>query len=557
MTCPSCRAENEGSALACTACGVSLAVPTTILVSVDLKAGALFHSRYEIVGPLGRGGMGMVYKARDRTLDELVAIKVLRPDFAQDPRMADRFKSEIKLARRVRHRNVCCIHDYGEDQGLLYISMELIGGVDLKRILRENGPLPTEKAYDVAIQVAEGLQAVHDAGVIHRDLKSPNIMLDPAGVARLMDFGVAKRSGDGSAATTTGQILGTPEYMSPEQAQGKRVDFRSDIYALGIVTYEIFSGRVPFHGETPISTILKHLHDAPPLEGPQATGIPPDLKPALRRMLAKDAADRYATATQCAAALRAARSPSQRQQPLGTEELVAPTLVHWPTLIRSRRRVWGGILTAAVLLPVGFLLLHRTPVPLVSPTPGLSPEPVVTTTLVGRPRGADEPLVVRDETAPPLAATTMPLAAAAAAPVPRPRGAAPSLASGAGAEASGPVATQSASRKASPSPAKRENAAPVAAAALPVPTPATAAPTPEPAPVGQGLLQIAVKPWGDVSVDGRALGSTPLDKVQLATGPHTVSIRHPAYAPIERRVTIRSGQTEKLIVDFPAEGVRQ
>src|SRR5262245_43016597 len=273
MNCPTCRAENEASALVCTECGASLAAPTTVLVSVDLGTGAIFHSRYEILGPLGRGGMGMVYKARDRTLDEVVAIKVLRPDFAQDPRMADRFKSEIKLARRIRHRNVCGIHDYGEDRGLLYISMELIEGVDLKRTLREHGALATDTAYDVAIQVAEGLQAVHDAGVIHRDLKTPNIMLDGAGVARLMDFGVAKRHGEGTAATASGQILGTPEYMSPEQAQGRRVDYRSDIYALGIVTYEIFTGRVPFHGETPISTILKHLHDPPPLEGPQATGI--------------------------------------------------------------------------------------------------------------------------------------------------------------------------------------------------------------------------------------------------------------------------------------------
>src|SRR5262245_17738504 len=156
MTCPSCQAENEPSASACVRCGASLAAPTAVVVTVDLSPGMLFHGRYEIVGPLGRGGMGMVYRSRDKTLDELVAIKVLRPDFAQDPKMAVRFKDEIKLARKVRHRNVCGIHDYGEDRGLLYISMELIEGVDLKKILRDKGAMPRDQAYDVAIQVAEG-----------------------------------------------------------------------------------------------------------------------------------------------------------------------------------------------------------------------------------------------------------------------------------------------------------------------------------------------------------------------------------------------------------------
>ena len=180
------------------------------VVSVDLRPGTLFHDRYEILGPLGRGGMGMVYKARDRRLDdEVVAIKVLRPDFAQDPAMASRFRSEIKLARRVRHRNVCAIHDYGEDRGVLYISMEFIEGVDLKQVLRQQGALPHDRGYEMAIQVAEGLQAVHDAGIVHRDLKTPNIMRDASGVTRLMDFGVAKRVGEG-AATVTGQIVGTP-----------------------------------------------------------------------------------------------------------------------------------------------------------------------------------------------------------------------------------------------------------------------------------------------------------------------------------------------------------
>ena len=539
MNCPTCRAENEASASACASCGASLEVPTAVLISVDFKPGALFHGRYEILGPLGRGGMGMVYKAHDRTLDEVVAIKVLRPDFAQDPRMAERFKSEIKLARKIHHRNVCAIHDYGEDRGLLYISMEFIEGIDFKKTLRETGPLPTEKAYDVAIQVAEGLQAVHEAGVIHRDLKTPNIMLDSAGVARLMDFGVAKRSGDGSGATATGQILGTPEYMSPEQAQGKKVDFRSDIYALGIVTYEIFTGRVPFHGETPISTILKHLHDPPPLEGPQANGIPQDLKPVIRRMLAKEAVDRYPTASDCAEALRSARSPSRRQQPLATHVLEAPTLPGRALGRSSAWPLWGGLAVVATLA-VGAAVAYLRP----TPTPEATPQPSPTMTM--RPHPVDEPLVAAVGSTPSPAAMPLQAAPATASP-PTPRPSPPATPR--------PTPAPTPRVEARPVPSPVAVAPPVTVPTPPAPTPP--APTPEPAPSGEGLLQVAVRPWGEVSVDGRSIGTTPLDRMTLPAGPHVIRIRHPAYEPVERRVTVRPGQTEKVAVDFAADGVRK
>ena len=219
MTCPSCFAENAASATRCTQCGADFAERTAVVVAAYLSPGSLFAGRYEIRRQIGFGGMGTVYLARDRTLDEVVAIKVLRPDFAANPAMAARFKSEIKLARKVRHRNVGAIHDFGEDRGLLYISMELIQGVDLKQLLASRGRFAPDEAYELSIQIAEGLQAVHDAGVIHRDLKTPNIMRDERGVARLMDFGIAKEHGR-AGATVTGTIVGTPEYMSPEQGHG-------------------------------------------------------------------------------------------------------------------------------------------------------------------------------------------------------------------------------------------------------------------------------------------------------------------------------------------------
>jgi len=302
INCPACKAENEPLAEACFTCGRALGA---------LIHGAIIANRYEVLKPLGRGGMGVVYKAHDRMLDETVAIKVLRSEFANTPDMAKRFMSEIKLARKVSHRNVCRIHEYGEDGGIRYISMEYVEGTDLKQALRDKGGLDPGEAFEVAIQVADGLQAIHDVGIIHRDLKTPNIMRDQRGVVRLMDFGIAKIEGmdRGSGALTgTGQIMGTPEYMSPEQCLGDKIDHRSDIYALGIVDYEIFTGQVPFRGDTPVATLFKHLQDPVPFDTvPEAARIPPAAVPVLRRALAKDRSDRFSTALELAQALRQAR----------------------------------------------------------------------------------------------------------------------------------------------------------------------------------------------------------------------------------------------------------
>jgi eukaryotic-like serine/threonine-protein kinase len=273
----------------------------------DVKPGSVIAGRYEILEPLGKGGMGMVYKAHDRVLDDTVAIKLLRPDVASEPEMARRFRSEIKLARKVRHRNVCGIHEYGEDGGLRFIAMEFIAGEDLRHVLTKSGaPLP-EEAFEISIQLAQGLHAIHEAGIIHRDLKTPNIMRDAGGNVRLMDFGIAKQAGEtpGAAVTALGMIVGTPEYMSPEQARGEKIDFRSDIYALGVVIFEIFTGQVPFRAETPIATIFKHLQEPPPID---QAALPTSLMPVLHKALAKSPGDRYATASQMVRALQDARA---------------------------------------------------------------------------------------------------------------------------------------------------------------------------------------------------------------------------------------------------------
>jgi serine/threonine-protein kinase len=301
-TCPFCGGRQSTYGKYCSYCGRSPAG--------FLRPGTVIGSRYEVLVILGRGGMGTVYKAHDRTLDEDLALKVLRSDIGDSPALNQRFLAEIKLARRVSHPNVCRIHEYGEHGDLRYISMEFVSGTDLREVLQQ-GALPAAEAMEASIQVASGLEAIHSAGIIHRDLKTPNIMRDHRGQVRLMDFGIAKQWDLWGGVTTTGQLVGTPEYMSPEQARGEMVDFRSDIYALGIVLFELFTGRVPFTADSPLAALYKHIKDPPPLEGPEAARIPDAVTPILAKMLQKDPAARYATAGEVAADLWNARAQVQ------------------------------------------------------------------------------------------------------------------------------------------------------------------------------------------------------------------------------------------------------
>jgi serine/threonine-protein kinase len=274
--------------------------------SGPLKPGDLLAGRHEIHGLLGSGGMGWVYEAHDRALGERVAVKVLK-GAERGGEARTRFMQEVKLARRVRHKNVAAIHDYGEDGDLQFITMALVSGQDLRQLIHEKGPLPWDRAYAVAAQIGAGLGAAHDEGVIHRDLKPANVMVEPSGLVRVMDFGVAKSRGGGERSVTPSEVaIGTPEYMSPEQVRGGDIDVRSDLYAFGVVIFEIFTGRVPFLGQTPVQTMLKHLEEPPPL-GSAPLSLPGPLVPVLLRALAKDPRERYASCREMLVALEAAR----------------------------------------------------------------------------------------------------------------------------------------------------------------------------------------------------------------------------------------------------------
>ena len=409
MNCPSCRADNEPSAKACFACGAPLDPALAGLVD-----GALFASRFEILGPLGRGGMGMVYKAFDRDLGETVAIKVLRPDVSRESgRVEQRFRSEIRLARRVRHRNVCPVYGDGEDRGLLYICMQLVEGENLARAAREGGGLPPAEAWSAALQVAEGLSAIHDVGIVHRDLKTANLMRDRRGVVQVMDFGIAKQHGattGGVTVTATGSLMGTPEYMSPEQLRGDEVDFRSDLYSLGIVVYELFTGVLPFRGDTAVATIVRQLQDLPNLDLP---ALPGPLRPVLARALAKDPGDRYATADDMRRALEAAcEASAPGARPVGAllpadapDDATRPLP---PGVVPERPPILRMALAQAALAA---LVVHLVSAGGVQSAPAPAPPPAA------RPSPAPTPVPAPSPTLPPMVAVTP--RPAARRPVPR------------------------------------------------------------------------------------------------------------------------------------------
>lgn len=267
--------------------------------SVGVIPGQKFAGRYEVKEILGEGGMGTVFKAVDAELGEVIAIKTLKKDFlSQDSTALERFKGEIRLARRISHRNVVRTHDLGENSGIYYITMEYVEGTSLKELIRARGRLPVAITLSVGKQLARALEIAHEQGVIHRDIKPQNMVVEPNGVLKVMDFGIARLASrkPESGVTQAGTIIGTPEYMAPEQLSGEDVDQRVDIYAAGCVLYECLTGRPPFVADTPYQLVAKLLEDTP--EAPRTINaeVPAALDALIMSALAKDPAQRPQTA---------------------------------------------------------------------------------------------------------------------------------------------------------------------------------------------------------------------------------------------------------------------
>ena len=294
--------------------------------------------RYRIEGPLAAGGMGVVYRARQVELDKPVALKVIRPEWAADEEFRARFKREARLAASLDHPHIVSPHDFGDEDGVLYVVMPLIEGDDLGAVIERSGPLPLERAADIVAQVAGALDAAHAKGLVHRDVKPANIVLGRRGgreFAYLTDFGVAKAISSETKLTRLGQLPGTPGYVAPEQINGDPVDARTDVYSLGCVLCEAVTGAVPFPRQTPAAMLIAHMTSAPPRVSELAPGVPAAIDAVVDRALAKEPAQRFASAEAFARDLRAAVTGAGEMAPVpaqaAPEAPAEPTRTEAPT----------------------------------------------------------------------------------------------------------------------------------------------------------------------------------------------------------------------------------
>jgi serine/threonine protein kinase len=304
MKCNKCQHENPTGSQYCSKCGTRVEsssephLDSTVMMRpqiFDLPIGSTFAHRYQIIEELGRGGMGTVYKVMDKEVNEKIALKVLKPEISFDLKTIERFRNELKIARKISQPNVCRMYDLMKESGTYFITMEYVSGEDLKSTILRLGRISMGKALIIAKQICSGLAAAHQLGIVHRDLKPHNIMIDRAGNVRIMDFGIA-RSAKSKGLTEAGAIIGTPEYMSPEQALGDEVDIRSDIYSLGVVLFELVTGRVPFEGSTAVGVAMMQKTELPPEPVSINDQIPIEFNHLILKCLEKDPKRRFQSA---------------------------------------------------------------------------------------------------------------------------------------------------------------------------------------------------------------------------------------------------------------------
>ncbi len=367
MLCPACQTPVPASARQCPSCGTAtdLGDQTGILESqpthagasdLSMQPGSSFGTRYRIESLLGEGGMGSVYKAFDTELSRTVALKLVKPELATNPQIMQRFKQELLLASKISHKNILRIHDLGDVDGVKFITMAFVEGSDLLHLIETSGGLALERALKFARQLCGALEAAHAEGVVHRDLKPQNILIDQADNLYVSDFGLAKSlEPEVTAMTRVGQIMGTPRYMSPEQVEAKDVDNRSDIYSLGLIFYEMFTSTLPFHAESTLQLMYKHVNEAPKDPRSVRPDLPPYLANIVLKCLEKDPAKRYQSAREILTDLEGQSAPA-----LSKPDTAKTISIQLPT--PSRPAWWiaaGGVIVLAALAFMIPAVRHR------------------------------------------------------------------------------------------------------------------------------------------------------------------------------------------------------
>ena len=360
--CPKCDFDNSPDSKFCKECGTQL-IPSEKIPSrtetleapvQELTTGSTFANRYQIIEELGKGGMGRVYKVFDQEVRAKMALKLIKPEVSADKNTIDRFRNELKIARDISHKNICRMYDLGKEAGNYFITMEYVSGEDLKSFIRRSRQLVVGTAIFIAKQVCDGLAEAYRLGVVHRDLKPGNIMIDREGNAKIMDFGIA-RSISVKGITGAGVMIGTPEYMPPEQVEGKDVDQRSDIYSLGIILYEMLTGQVPFEGDTPFTVGVKQKSEIPRDPKELNAQIPQDLSRLILKCLEKDKARRYQTADELGADLeKIEKGIPTRERPIPKRKTVTSKPI---TVTLTRKKLFIPALVIALIAIAAFIWL--------------------------------------------------------------------------------------------------------------------------------------------------------------------------------------------------------